>query len=139
MTPSVTVQRERGTSQQELDATNTDTGQTVTLDTISFHPFTSDTILFTGQQFGSGVPNPGGLLTLATDLYTNGYDVYIYVLTNNGLAEAFDEIVQAVDTRAVTQLAIMGHSHGGGATFLLANRVMSGIRTGKITGLATRA
>jgi hypothetical protein len=123
----------RGTSDLELVAKNTVTGQTVTLDKLSFHTFTSDIIIFSGEQFVSGPPNPGGMLTIATTLYDDGYDVHFYVPGLNipnlsvGLSEAFLELQNAIDLRGVTQVSIMGHSHGGGATYQLTNMVTSAI------------
>lgn len=41
----------------------------------------------------------------------------------DGEGEAWDEIVNAINKRRVTQVAIIGYSYGGGATYQLAERL----------------
>lgn len=57
----------------------------------------------------------------------NGYDVHMYdedvVAWTDGSGTAYDEVVTAIQKRGVTEVAIFGYSHGGGATYELANRI----------------
>jgi dienelactone hydrolase len=79
----------------------------------------------------TGDPNPSpdqqGIFDLAIDEYrTGGRDVYMYDYTavdTNGQGIAYDAVVSAINERGVTDVAIMGYSWGGGATFDLANRM----------------
>jgi hypothetical protein len=67
------------------------------------------------------------MFVAAKDLYMAGYDVHMYdedvVDPADGSGAAFDEIANAVKKRGVTEVAIYGFSHGGGATYLLAQRM----------------
>jgi len=67
-----------------------------------------------------------GVFQLAIDLYCQGYDVHMYDEDNVDYAGAgvtYNEVVNAVQHRNVGQIAIYGYSHGGGSTYLLANRL----------------
>jgi dipeptidyl aminopeptidase/acylaminoacyl peptidase len=41
----------------------------------------------------------------------------------NGIGDVYDEVVSAINDRGVTDVAIMGYSHGGGSTYVLAWRL----------------
>ena len=41
----------------------------------------------------------------------------------NGTGQVYDDIVSAVNHRGVTQIDIIGYSHGGGSTYTLARRL----------------
>lgn len=64
---------------------------------------------------------------IAIPEYRNGYDVWMFneddVDWFDGEGDVYDEIVRAIQGRGVTQVAIMGYSHGGGATYQLAERL----------------
>jgi len=106
-------------------------GSTVTL---HFYPFTSVVIVLggEGQVPGDPVPPPengnyGMFEQVAVPEYRNGYDVHMYdedaVSRFLGAGPAYDEVVNAIQGRGVTEVAIMGYSHGGGATYQLAERL----------------
>ena len=84
-------------------------------DTVVFHSFQSVVLAIAGNtqspsQFGD--PNLG-IYTIAGSLYAQGYDT--------GKGKAYDDTVSAVLTRNVNNVAIIGYSWGGGATYNLSN------------------
>jgi hypothetical protein len=96
-------------------------------DTVVFHSFQSVVIAIAGNtqeptQFGD--PNVG-VYTIAGTLYAQGYDVQIYahgqVSKTNGKGKVYDDTVTAVLKRNVNNVAIIGYSWGGGATYNLSN------------------
>jgi hypothetical protein len=102
-------------------------------DVLHFYPFNSVVIVLGGEdQVPSDPPSPEhGVFGIATDLYRNGYDAHMYDedavdsvgadYPPHGLPNR--EVVEARSARGVTQVAVFGYSHGGGSTFLLANRL----------------
>ncbi|MGI6301054.1 MAG: thrombospondin type 3 repeat-containing protein [Verrucomicrobiota bacterium] len=101
-------------------------GNDVCSDKIHFYPFTSVVIVFEGENGTPSDPPAGGVSELALSIYTNGYDVHLYDEPdiheqNNGEEQALDEIANATGNRQVTQIAIMGYSHGGGSTYRVAD------------------
>ena len=70
----------------------------------------------------------GPMLTVAESLYASGYDVHIFVPKESpsilsrviGPGVAYNEIQSAIIDRSVTQIALIGYSHGGGAIYNLA-------------------
>ncbi len=59
---------------------------------------------------------------IASELYENeGYDVHAYL--EDPVDPAYNEVVSAVQGRGVSYVAIVGYSHGGGATYVLADRL----------------
>jgi pimeloyl-ACP methyl ester carboxylesterase len=94
-------------------------------DIVHFYPFQSVVIAFGGR--GSVPLNPDtGPFQMATTLYEGGYDVHAYNYSAwNGAA--YNEVVRAVQNRSVTNVAIFGHSWGGGATYDLANALQGTI------------
>ncbi len=103
----------------------------VFIDELKFYPFSSVVIALGGEgQIPADPPldsNNHGTFWTAIDEYRNGYDVHMYdedvVAWSGGAGLAYDEIVAAIQDRGVTQVAIFGYSHGGGATYELANRI----------------
>ncbi|MBW3596229.1 MAG: PKD domain-containing protein [Planctomycetes bacterium] len=98
-------------------------------DTIAFHPFTSVVVVLGGEtEVPADPPNPGyGTFQMAIDIYReDGYDVHMYnedAVATSGAGAAYDELVNAIQNRGVTDVAIMGYSHGGGSTHDLAWRL----------------
>jgi hypothetical protein len=72
-------------------------------------------------------PASHGMFNFAIEEYREGgFDVYMYDEDDSGLwgeGPAYDEIVTAINDRGVTDVAIMGYSHGGGSTYTLAWRL----------------
>lgn len=66
-----------------------------------------------------------GTTDIAEALSTQGYDVHLLNKDagQQGQGAAFEEVVSAVEERAVYEVAIVGYSHGGGATHDLAERL----------------
>jgi hypothetical protein len=109
-------------------------------DTLVFHPFTSVVIAFGGNN---NVPldTGDGAFDIARTLYARGYDVHAY---NEGVVDEgnFDpndatpppppyaEVESAVEERGVTEVAILGYSYGGGATYVLADQLEDHAPTG---------
>lgn len=97
-------------------------------DTLRFHAFESIVIALGGE--GQVPTDPAdsnsGTFVVAVDLYNRGYDVHMYdedVVSADGSGAAYDEVVTAVQSRLVDQVAIFGYSHGGGSTYDLAERL----------------
>ena len=113
-------------------------------DDIVFDPFESIVIAYVGEGQSPVDAPEVGLYDVAEALYNDGYDVHIYdeddilvddypgflvwVASGGNLANPYpfegeedsgEEVITAVSNRGVTDVAIMGYSHGGGATLLL--------------------
>lgn len=67
------------------------------------------------------------MFVFAVDEYRySGRDVHMYDEDEadlDGSGAAYDEVVNAIQNRSVTEVAIMGYSHGGGSTYNLAWRL----------------
>lgn len=70
-----------------------------------------------------------GIFDLGYFLYSDGYDAMIFdeddVEDLSGKGRVFDSIKDAVENRGVNDIAIIGYSHGGGATFFLSVALFS--------------
>jgi len=100
----------------------------VAKDTLVFHTFQSIAMALGGEgQAPSDPADPNaGTFVVAVDQYRRGYDVHMYDednVTADGSGAVYDEVVNAVQNRAVAQVAIFGYSHGGGSTYDLAERL----------------
>ncbi len=98
------------------------------LDTIALYRFRSIVIALGGEgQDPTDPADPNyGTFQLAIDLYQNGYNVRMYnddAVDINGAGVAYNEVEFAVQSRAITEVAIFGYSHGGGSTHDLAERL----------------
>lgn len=99
-----------------------------TLDMVRFHTFQSIVMALGGEDQVPSVPvDPNhGTFVVGIALYNEGYDVHIYDednVTANGSGSVYNEVVTAVSSRLVDQVAIFGYSHGGGSTYDLADRL----------------
>lgn len=97
-------------------------------DALTFHTFRSVVIALGGEGQPPGKPVDAnmGTFVVAVALYAQGYDVHMYdedVVAANGLGAAYDEVVNAIQNRAVSDVAIFGYSHGGGSTYHLSERL----------------
>jgi hypothetical protein len=123
------VSSTHSTAGMMLTAVETPTSTTAT-DTLTFHSFRSVVIAIGGRgadpnNFGD--PNLGAY-NIAAQLYDQGYDVHLYAHSNvesNGRGAAYDEVVSAVLNRNADNVAIIGYSWGGGATYELAGGLQS--------------
>jgi hypothetical protein len=124
------------TSQTHTVATNTQLQLTTreatfsATDTVVLHSFQSVVIAIAGNtqeptQFND--PNVG-VYAVAGSLYNQGYDVQIYAhhqvskaTKTIGKGQIYDDTVTAVLKRNVNNVAIIGYSWGGGATYNLSN------------------
>jgi len=120
-----------GTVDLELQARN-DSNTVVCTDKVHLYPFTSITIVFGGETQNPIDPVPAGNLgvfRIATNLYANGFDAYMYSEPDGSSPNtedfAFNGITNAFRNRSVTRIAIIGYSHGGGSTWALANRLVN--------------
>jgi hypothetical protein len=116
--------------------------QFLMLDSLKFHTFHSILVALGGKGSTPSYTLPkasnlnaathDGIYSPAGELYRSGYDVYMYQSdgkssegVNNvevdGTGAAYNEIVAAIKERAVDEVAIFGHSWGGGATYLISN------------------
>ena len=99
-------------------------------DTLHFYPFTSVVIALGGEdQVPVDPPPPNlGVFVLAGEMYRDGYDVHMYdedAIDTVGAGVPFNEVLQALTQRGVTQVAVYGYSHGGGSTFLMVRRLFT--------------
>ncbi len=115
-----------GTADLELQTRTTNDNAVVASDKIHFYSFTSIVIVLGGRtQVPSdpatpALPNPHhpGIFDIGHDLYLNGYDVHMYNQADTNVA--YQEVQNATNYRNVDNVAMMGYSYGGGATFSLA-------------------
>lgn len=117
-----------GAASLELQARPSGGGASLASDRVQFYPFSSIVIALGGEnQVPSDPPDPNhGVFNLALSLYEGGYDVHMYDednVTSNGSGSVYNEVVRAVQSRAVTIVSIFGYSHGGGSTYDLAERL----------------
>jgi hypothetical protein len=114
-----------GNSSLEL-VVRTDAAGVICSDIINTYSFQTVVVGLSGEVWFGGDPLDNGMFNIAEHLYNNGYDVHYYdedVVANNGAGAAYDEVVSAVKDRAVSYVGIYGHSHGGGSTHDLAERL----------------
>jgi hypothetical protein len=121
-----------GSSVLELQAR--DGAQVLSRDQVRFYSFRSLVIALGGEDDEPTDPAVAGRGTfdIAIRLYDLGYDVHMYdedrvhpgpFAAEQGSGRPYDEVVSAVQNREVTQVAIFGYSHGGGKTYVLAERL----------------
>ena len=104
------------------------------IQSMTFRPFNSITCAFVGEFQIAGNPTEDpGVNDWVIDQLKNGYDVHVwddgfdpsidddYVpdCAPNGSGNAFDTIKNAVNNSGVTDIAIIGYSHGGGSVYNL--------------------
>lgn len=119
-----------GSADLTFSARATPSGTVIASDTVHFFPFSSIVIALGGEgQVPADPPlepTNHGTFQTAIILYRMGYDVHMYdedVVNSTGAGAAYDEVVSAIQRRAVTGVAIYGYSHGGGSTTDLAERL----------------
>lgn len=98
------------------------------LDRLVFHAFEGLVVALGGEgQVPQRPVDPNhGTFVVATELYQRGYDVLMHDeddVTANGSGSVYTEVVNAVQQRGVTTLAVFGYSHGGGSTYGLCERL----------------
>lgn len=98
------------------------------LDRLLFHAFQGLVVALGGEGQTPVIPaDPNhGTFLVGIDLYERGYDVLIRdedEVSATGAGLVFDEVVNAIQHRAVGELAVFGFSHGGGSTFDLCERL----------------
>ena len=114
-----------GTSTLELRAPGGD----VAVDRVRFHTFQSVVFALGGEGQVPIVPtDPNhGTFVVGEFLYERGYDVHTHDEDDVGPlgdGPVYDEVVTAVQDRAVSQVVSFGYSHGGGSTYDLVERIM---------------
>ena len=100
----------------------------VVVDRIVFHAFTGLVVALGGED---QVPRPDvdpnhGTYRVATALYEKGWDVFMRdedEVAGDGSGPIYEEVVNAIQSRSVRELAIFGYSRGGGSTYDLCNRL----------------
>lgn len=113
-----------GLAQLALVASESD----VAVDRLSFHSFRSIVLALGGEgQTPVLPPDPNhGTFLVAKTLYEQGFDVHMYDedgVIANGTGPVYDEAVNAVQHRGVSEIACYGYSHGGGSTHDLVDRL----------------
>jgi hypothetical protein len=119
-------------------------GLEVKADKLTYRPFVSVTIGYVGENQKPG-DMKNGMTQIIDKLYNSGYDAWIFDeddplfdkdFQSEMLRIDFDfspfadppdksikEVISAVTERGVTEVSIMGYSHGGGAAYVLADRL----------------
>jgi hypothetical protein len=97
-------------------------------DALTFHTFHGIVVALGGEgQVPSDPADPNsGTFVIATALYRQGYDVHMFDedgVAADGSGVVYNEVVNAVRNRGVSQVGIFGYSHGGGSTYDLADRL----------------
>ncbi|MGD9611500.1 MAG: right-handed parallel beta-helix repeat-containing protein [Kiritimatiellia bacterium] len=106
-----------GVADLEFEARTTN-GTLICEDKVHFFGFTGIAIGLSGHVWW-GSPQDNGMYSVSTNLYQDGYDVHFYdeaTVNGDGSGVPYSEVTNAIRSRAVVQVAIFGHSHGGGAT-----------------------
>jgi len=100
-------------------------------DRIHFYPFTSVVVAFGGND-AQPLDANAGPFQMAIVLYEDGYDVHAYCegIVDDAARIPYHEVERAVEDRGVTQVAVFGHSYGGGATYVLADQLSDDPPTG---------
>ncbi|NOT31978.1 MAG: hypothetical protein HOP15_16145, partial [Planctomycetes bacterium] len=93
-----------------------------------FHAFQGLVVALGGEGQTPSVPlDPNhGTFVVARELYERGWDVLMRdedTVTADGSGPVYTEVVNAIQHRAVSELAVFGYSHGGGSTHDLCERL----------------
>ncbi|MEE3327277.1 MAG: proprotein convertase P-domain-containing protein [Myxococcota bacterium] len=120
---------EGGEADLTFELRDSQTLEILASDEVHFFSFTSLTIGLHGEfQFPTDPvygPNEG-ISYLAVDLHEEGYDSHMYDeddVAADGSGPVYDEIVDAVQSRGVTSVALYGFSHGAGSIYDLSERL----------------
>jgi hypothetical protein len=117
-----------------LSVINTSTGKELFTEELVYRPFKSITAAFVGetQQAGDAKNSPAVNTWVIQELL-NGYDVHVWDDGHDwfqsddcdewGNGPALDEIANAINNRGVTNVALLGYSHGGGTVYNLSKRL----------------
>jgi hypothetical protein len=97
-------------------------------DRVQFHAFEGLVVALGGEDQVPQLPvDPNhGSFVVATELYEQGWDVLMRdedLVSPTGSGAVYDEMVNAIQHRGVSELAIFGYSHGGGSTYDLCERL----------------
>jgi hypothetical protein len=116
----------------ELVVILTATGQELFTEEIVFRPFNSVTAVFAGEGEVPSNPNIGVNMWTKQQLL-DGYDVWVWQDGHDwfdwdeadewGRGPAYDEIVNTINNQGVTEVALVGYSHGGGTVYNVAWRL----------------
>lgn len=106
-------------------------GTVVCSDDVNFYPFKSVVIGLSGAVnpfpgLGPYPPEMNGMMSVSESLYFQGYDVHYFdedAVEWDGSGEAYDVVDDVINYHEVTDIAIYGHSYGGGSTYSLAHQL----------------
>jgi hypothetical protein len=117
-----------------LSVISTLTGKELFTEELIYRPFKSITAAFVGESSIPGnVKNTPAVNTWVTQELLNGYDVHVWDdghawfswddCDEWGNGPALDEIANSINNRGVTNVALLGYSHGGGTVYNLSKRL----------------
>lgn len=118
-----------GSAFLDFEVRTTPGGAVLSTDRINLFSFTSLVIGLHGEfQFPTDPPFGvnEGISVLAIALHELGYDSHMYDeddVAADGSGAVYDEIVDAIQNRGVTEIAMYGFSHGGGSLYDLTERL----------------
>jgi hypothetical protein len=118
----------------ELVAFLTATGEELFTEEIVFRPFESITAAFVGEHQTAGlIDEEHGINVWVKDMLLEGYDVHVWDDGHDwlqsddcdewGEGAALNEIANAINNRGVTEVVLVGYSHGGGSVYNLSKRL----------------
>jgi hypothetical protein len=105
----------------------TDESSEQLIDTVDIKPYTSQIVAFSGETFGFRDPFDNGIFDVAKRLYIGGANVAYYDV-NSQTAVAKANAERFID-QGMKRVGILGHSHGGGATYRLSRDLSTGARS----------
>jgi hypothetical protein len=125
---------ESGTSTLKYSVWDTTHNREAIFDSVKFKPFTSVVVVLLGEFQVPADPPPTGAINLANGIINfaiqeyreSGLDVYMYGeydVDTEGRGPVYDQIVSAINYRGVSNVAMVGYSHGGGKVDKLAWRL----------------
>jgi hypothetical protein len=129
-------QNVHGTCNFSLEAIEVQTGKVIAKREFDYRSFKSVTAAFVGENEQAGNPTvSSGVNDWVIQELLNGYDVWVFDdgydvfttassdCTNWGEGNALNVVANAINNQGITDVAIIGYSHGGGSAYNLAWRM----------------
>jgi hypothetical protein len=91
------------------------------IDRVRVHTVTQAVILFTGETAWGGQPQRTDMARIARTLVQRGFDVVLFEPSDlrSASSAALKDFANKFQAHRITEFALIGHSHGGGAIYQL--------------------